>query len=81
MSNGWDPNDLGMDHVSDMVGKHLQIHTAIAIWTQALQLRVTLGPCGCRLNFEPEADTQSGFDILVIGNGIREFRRSLVEDP
>lgn len=81
MSNRKDPNDLRMDHVSEVVGKHLQIHAAIAIRTQVGQLRVILDPCRRRLNFEPEADTQSGFDIFVMGNGICELCRSLVEDP
>ena len=80
MSNGKDPNDVRMDHVSDIVRKHLQIHTAIAIGTQVGQLRVIPDPCCCRLNFQP-VDTQSGFDILVVGNGICEFCRSLIEDP
>jgi hypothetical protein len=81
MGDGKDPNDLGMDHVSDRVGKHLQIHTAIAIRAQVGQLRVVPDPCCCRLNFEPVADTQSRFDIFVLGNGIREFCRGFVENP
>jgi hypothetical protein len=81
MSNGKDPNDFGMDHVSEIVRKHLQIHTAIAIRARVGQLRVVSDPCCRRLNFKPEADTQTGFDILIIGNGIREFGCSLVEDP
>jgi hypothetical protein len=59
MSNGENPNDTGMDHVSDVIGKHFQIHTAIAIWPQVGQLRMILDLCCRRLDFEPEADTQS----------------------
>ncbi len=67
VSNGKDPNDLGVDHVCDVIGEYLQIHATIAVRTHVGQLRMILDPNGRCLHFLPEADAQAGFDTIRNG--------------
>jgi hypothetical protein len=63
------------------VREHLEIHTAVAVVTQAGQFRIPLNPRQGRPHLLLEPNTQAGLDRLIVRNGVIEFSLGFLKDP
>ena len=80
VSNGKNPNCVSPGKIGDIVGKDLQVYSAVTFRSETRQLRVLQDPADHPTGFFFQADSQARFNLFVVGNGFVEFLLRLLKD-
>ena len=80
MSNGQNPNGVSPNVIGDVIRKNLQVHPAVALGPESWQFGVVSDPLNGATNLFFQSNAKTGFNFLIVCNGLVEFNFRLLEN-